>query len=63
MYQFCINLGINLNNHGVTMTSLPITILIKHCMNYGKILSETSKVITYLTKNGLRVVITKRRNQ
>jgi hypothetical protein len=61
MYHFCINLGINLNNHGVTMT--PITILINHCMSYGKILSETSKVITYLTKNGLRVVVSKRRNQ
>jgi hypothetical protein len=40
----------------------PITILISHCMSYGKILSETSKVITYLTKNGLRVVVSKRRN-
>ena len=39
----------------------PITILIKHCMNYGKILSESSKTVTYQAKNGLRVVISKRR--
>jgi len=40
-----------------------ITMLISHCMNYGKKLSETKKTITYQSRNGLRVVISKRRDK
>ena len=38
-----------------------ISMIISECMNYGKKLSETKKTITYQSRNGLRVVISKRR--
>ena len=39
----------------------PRAVLISYCMSYGKLVKETAKVLKYITRNGIRVTISKRR--